>query len=277
MLKQRIMTALLLMPLVLAGIFLLPSSWFMLALAIVLLACTVEYVRLAGFTGTLATLGFVVVQTAIFALIYADGDSWGKDPRMWLIGFSVAWLLLFGRLVLFRPETRIDNRFRTLSFLTAIVSVTSGWYALCWLHMQSQGALLILLLLLIVWAADTGAYFAGKTFGKKKLAPHISPGKTIAGLIGGLILSAIIAWISVNLMPSVSLLSTVGTVQILGLSLITVLISVGGDLMVSMHKRITGFKDSSQLLPGHGGILDRLDSLLAAAPFFALGLQLASV
>src|SRR5690606_8987118 len=134
----------------------------------------------------------------------------------------------------------------------------------------------ILLLLLIVWAADTGAYFSGKAFGKKKLAPHISPGKTIAGLFGGLILAATIAWFAVHILPPVQLLLPLQTVQVLWLSLITVLVSVGGDLMVSMHKRTSGHKDSSQLLPGHGGLLDRLDSLLSAAPFYALGLHLAS-
>lgn len=276
MLKQRIITALLLLPLVLALIFLMPTVWFMLVLAIVMLACTIEYVRLAGFSGMLATSVFVLLQTAIFIAIYVCADSWGKDAQMWLGGFSIAWLLLFGRLAMFRSETKIDSRYRALSFVTSIVSVTSGWYALYWLQMQNQGPWLILLLLLIVWAADTGAYFSGKAFGKRKLAPHISPGKTIAGLVGGLILSAIIAWLAVQWMPAVQLLSNLGSVQMLCLSLITVVISVGGDLMVSMHKRISGFKDSGQLLPGHGGILDRLDSLLAAAPFFALGLLMAS-
>jgi len=276
MLKQRIITALLLLPLVLAGIFVMPSTWFMLVLAVVMLACTIEYVRLAGFSGTLATAVFVLIQSAIFIMIYLCSDSWGKDAQVWLGAFSIAWLLLFGRLAMFRSETRIDSRYRVWSFVTAIVSVTSGWFALSWLHMQNQGPWLILLLLLMVWAADTGAYFSGKAFGKRKLAPHISPGKTIAGLVGGLILAVFIVWLTVHWMPPVQLLSNLDTVQMLWLSLITVLISVGGDLMVSLHKRISGFKDSGQLLPGHGGILDRLDSLLAAAPFFALGLQMAS-
>ncbi len=277
MLKQRIITALLLLPLVLAAIFFMPTIWFMLILAIVMLAGTIEYVRLAGFSGAIATSAFVLTQTAIFVLLYMCRDSWDKDALIWLGGFAIAWLLLFSRLALFRSNTIIDTRYRLLSFVTAIISVTGGWFALSWLHMQDQGPWLILLLLLIVWAADTGAYFSGKAFGKRKLAPHISPGKTIAGLVGGLILSALIALLAVRWIPSARLLLPLGTVQIIWLSLITVLISVGGDLMVSLHKRISGFKDSSQLLPGHGGILDRMDSLLAAAPFFALGLLLASV
>lgn len=273
MLKQRIITALLLLPLVVAAIFYLPAIWFVILLAVIMLICTIEYVRLAGFSGTAATIGFVLIQTIIFALLFLSKDSWTTDSVMWLGGFAIGWLWLFTRLLLFRSDTPIDNRYRTLSFITAIVSVSSGWFALSWLRLQDQGPWLIMLLLLIVWAADTGAYFSGRAFGKRKLAPHISPGKTIAGLVGGLLLAAVIAWLALQWLP---LEFSLSLAQIFALSLVTVLISVGGDLMVSMHKRISGFKDSGQILPGHGGILDRLDSLLAAAPVFALGLHLAT-
>jgi phosphatidate cytidylyltransferase len=127
---------------------------------------------------------------------------------------------------------------------------------------------LILLLLLTVWAADVGAYFAGKIFGKTRLAPHISPGKTRAGLVGGLFLAPLVTLLAANLMP----LGHIEAVYLILLSFVTALVSVGGDLMISLHKRTSGFKDSGNLLPGHGGILDRLDSLLVASPFFALGL-----
>jgi len=130
---------------------------------------------------------------------------------------------------------------------------------------------LILLLLLIVWAADTGAYFAGRRFGNSKLAPQISPGKTRAGLYGGLLLAPLVALLAVHMMP----IEKIEALPLILLSLVTALVSVGGDLLISMHKRTSGFKDSGNLLPGHGGVLDRLDSLLAAAPFFALGLLVA--
>ena len=126
-------------------------------------------------------------------------------------------------------------------------------------------------MLLIVWAADTGAYFAGRTFGKRKLAPHISPGKTIAGLFGGLITAPLVALLAVHLMP----IAGIEPAILIPLVLVTALVSVGGDLLISLHKRTSGHKDSGKLLPGHGGILDRVDSLLAAAPFFALGVLLA--
>ena len=135
-----------------------------------------------------------------------------------------------------------------------------------WIRLQADGAWLILLLLLIVWAADTGAYFAGKTFGKKKLALHLSPGKTQAGLVGGLVTAPLVALLAAMLMP----ITGIDPTKLIVLSVVTALVSVGGDLLISLRKRISGFKDSGNLLPGHGGILDRIDSLLVAAPFFAL-------
>ena len=185
----------------------------------------------------------------------------------------MAWLLLFIRLPLYRPEAQPDNTFRAVSLTTAVVSITTGWFALGWIRIQPDGSWLILLFLLIVWAADTGAYFAGKAFGNKKLSPSISPGKTLAGLYGGLVAAPLVALLAAKLMP----IEPVDPVALILLSLVTVLVSVGGDLMISLHKRTSGYKDSGNLLPGHGGILDRVDSLLAGAPFFALGLLLAGV
>ena len=152
--------------------------------------------------------------------------------------------------------------------IKTILTITIGWFCLSWLRMQADGTWLILLLLLTVWAADVGAYFAGKTFGKTKLAPHISPGKTRAGLVGGLVLAPVVALLAANLMP----LGHIEAINLILVSFLAALVSVGGDLMISLHKRTSGYKDSGNLLPGHGGILDRLDSLLVAAPFFALGM-----
>ena len=210
----------------------------------------------------------VLVQAIILAALFWHRESWANGIVLYLSISCVVWLLLFIRLPLYRPDTRIDGSYRAVSIATAILSITTGWFALSWLRIQAEGPWLILLLLLIVWAADTGAYFAGKTFGKRKLAPSISPGKTQAGLLGGLITAAFVALLAVKLMPVESLDAT----RLVLIALATALVSVGGDLIISLHKRTSGFKDSGSLLPGHGGILDRLDSLLAAAPFFALGM-----
>ena len=266
MLRQRVQTALMLLPLAIAAIFALPVKWFLALLAVILLGGSWEYVRLAGFSGHAGGYLLVLVQAVILVTLFIYADQWDSGILTYLYIICAAWLLMFIRLPLYRPGTAVDNNYRLVSFVTAIVSVTTGWFAVCWLRTQTDGSWLILLLLLIVWAADTGAYFTGRTFGKKKLAPHISPGKTRAGLLGGLVSGPLVALLAASLMP----LEKVAPVTLVMISLVTVLASVGGDLMISLHKRTSGFKDSSNLLPGHGGILDRLDSLLAAAPFFAL-------
>lgn len=268
MLKQRVMTALLLLPIVIAVIFAAPAAWFLTLLAIVLLGCSWEYSHLAGVSSQLGRYLLTLAQAVILATLFWYQDHWATDITLYLSICCVVWLLLFVRLPLYRPDTHLDNSYRFISVATAILSITTGWFALSWIRLQPEGPWLIMLLLLIVWAADTGAYFSGKAFGKRKLAAQISPGKTQAGLVGGLIAAPLVALLAANLMP----FESIEPVPLVLLSLLTALVSVGGDLMISLHKRISGIKDSGNLLPGHGGMLDRLDSLLAAAPFFALGL-----
>jgi len=271
MLKQRVLTALLLMPLVLALIFAAPPQWFLVLLALILLAGSWEYLRLAGVSGRAAGLLLVIVQAVALAVLFSYRNDWAAGIAWYLALCCAAWLLLFIRLPAYRQDARANGSYRVASIVTSLLSITACWFALGWLRVQPQGSWLILLLLLIVWAADTGAYFAGKAFGKKKLAPRISPGKTRAGLVGGLVLAPLIALLAAWLMP----IASIAPLRLVLLSLVTALVSVGGDLMISMHKRTSGLKDSGSLLPGHGGILDRLDSLLAAAPFFALGILVA--
>ena len=268
MLKQRVITALLLLPLVMAVIFMASASWFLLLLALILLGGSREYSRLAGVSSYPTGYLLVLIQATILAVLFLYIDYWPNNISMYLSACCIAWVLLFIRLPLYRPDMQLDNSYRIISLVTAIVSITTGWFALGWIRVQPEGSWLILLLLLIVWAADTGAYFSGRAFGKRKLAPYISPGKTMAGLYGGLIAAPVIALLAAKLMP----IEAVEPIRLILLSVVTALVSVGGDLMISLHKRTSGHKDSGNLLPGHGGILDRLDSLLAAAPFFALGL-----
>jgi len=271
MLKQRVLTALLLLPLVLAVIFAVPPHWFLVLLGIILLGGSWEYLRLACVSGPATGYLLVILQAITLAVLFLYRNDWAAGMAWYLALCCAAWLLLFIRLPAYRRDARADGRYRVISILTSLLSITACWFALGWMRVQPQGSWLILLLLLIVWAADTGAYFAGRAFGKKKLAPRISPGKTWAGLVGGLVLAPLVALLAARLMP----IDNIDPLRLVLLSLVTALVSVGGDLMISMHKRTSGFKDSGNLLPGHGGILDRLDSLLAAAPFFALGLLVA--
>lgn len=130
-----------------------------------------------------------------------------------------------------------------------------------------HGLFLLLYVFVLVWAADSGAYFAGRAFGKHKLAPKVSPGKTWQGVFGGMITAVVLAFVFIHFSGK-TLLGSRAMSGFVVLSVATVAISVLGDLAESMFKRESGIKDSSQLIPGHGGILDRIDSLTAAVPFF---------
>jgi phosphatidate cytidylyltransferase len=162
----------------------------------------------------------------------------------------------------------------TINLLAGLVILLGAFMSIIGLHQSSQyGYHFILILLAIIWIADSAAYFTGKAFGKHKLAPHISPGKTWEGIYGAVIAIVIVAVIITRMLE----LPFQQSVLFIGIAIITMAISVVGDLMESLFKRRAGIKDSSQLLPGHGGILDRIDSLVAAAPVFLLGLILAGI
>jgi phosphatidate cytidylyltransferase len=135
------------------------------------------------------------------------------------------------------------------------------------------GPYFVLALFVIIWLADSGAYFAGRAFGRHKLSPHVSPGKTWAG-VGGAVLATLTAAV---LLVWGGASSGAGLAGLLLLAVVVTLVSIGGDLWESRLKREAGMKDSGSLLPGHGGMLDRIDSLLAAAPVFGLGVHLVGV
>jgi len=143
------------------------------------------------------------------------------------------------------------------------------WVALTSLH-ANYGSVYFLLLMLLIWGADTGAYFVGRAIGKHKLAPKVSPGKSIEGAIGGILFAIVIMVIFLQI-QEIAISDYAGYLM---LAVVISSVSVLGDLYESLFKRTSGIKDSGNILPGHGGILDRIDSLTAAAPFFLLGLSL---
>lgn len=265
------LTALWLAPLAFGLIFGLPPRGFELALAGLLLIGAWEYRRLAGLAGNASGWLLVLVQAALFAGLILFEPAWVAHALALLLLGCAAWLLMFLRLAAYRPGSAPDDIYRGLSFLSALASLSFAWLSLAWLRMQAEGSWWILALLLLIWAADIGAYFTGRALGRRKLAPALSPGKTVAGLAGGLAAGAGVGWAAATGLPS----AASGTVYWLTLCALTALFSVGGDLFVSLHKRTTGTKDSGKIFPGHGGVLDRLDSLLAGAPVFALGVLFA--
>jgi phosphatidate cytidylyltransferase len=266
MLKQRVVTALILLPIALAIILLLPTSWFAPVAALAFLGGAWEWSALAGMRAMSLRVAYVGGVAALFVLCWVvRGDSsWA-----FILGLGVAWWVaccFWLRQFSFGAAPTLENMW--LKAAIGVLMIVTTWVALASIHGGgAHGPYWTLLSLVIVWAADTGAYFSGRFFGKRKLAPTISPGKTWAGVYGALVAGALVAvgggW-----------LLGVHDIRVVGLALLGLLVvgaSVVGDLFESLLKRHAQVKDSGTLFPGHGGLLDRMDSVFAALPVFAAG------
>jgi phosphatidate cytidylyltransferase len=273
-LRTRILTALVLIPLTIAALFLLPPrAWGILSLMIVVIAAS-EWASLSGYgtqTGLLFVAGIVLIAGCLLFTPWAGFDAVGGWPgalivpicgaaTLFWVAVAPAWLY-FG----WRVESKI------VLALVGWLALTATWVAV--VQLQARSPALLLALMAIVWIADSAAYFAGRRFGKRKLAPSISPGKTWEGVYGALVAVAVYALAllafaegagySVPIFPS-------GVIAWVALVLALAGVSIVGDLFESQLKRHRGVKDSGKLLPGHGGVLDRIYALLAALPPAAL-------
>jgi phosphatidate cytidylyltransferase len=269
MLKIRIITALGIALVAVIVLFVIPPSAFRLFMAALLLLGTWEFSRLASLN-TVSRGLLLALQTILLCLAFYHWDELTTLALPLLTAACLCWCLMLLRLISFHPGDSAGLNYRMLSFFSALATVSFAWFALCWLRAQVAGEWLVLLLLFIIWAADVGAYFAGRLWGRNKLAPRISPGKTREGLAGGLLLALLVAQLLAYYSGSVAAPSW----SLAGITLLVALVSAAGDLFISIHKRTAGVKDSGHIFPGHGGVLDRFDSLLAGAPFFALGMVL---
>lgn len=269
MLKQRILTALVLLPVSLIGFFLLDGGWFALFIGAVVSLGAWEWARLAGWEAQAARVGYAVVVALALMLLYALP---GLAP--WLLGLAVVWWGLATWLIMTYPGSAPHWSGTVRKLCIGWVVLLPAWEGLLVLKQWPSGLgnWLILSVMVLVWVADIGAYFSGRAFGKRKLAPAVSPGKSWAGLYGGLSIALLVTLVT-GLARGWAPGQLIGALVI---AAIVVLVSVVGDLTESMFKRQAGIKDSSQLLPGHGGVLDRIDSLTAAIPVFAVLLWLAN-
>lgn len=265
MLKQRVITALWLAPLALLGFFALEGYAFLAFISLIVALAGWEWARLAGYEGQVARVVYGVLLALGLALL-------SLQPSLQLPIFVLAaiWWLWATLMVVRFPDSIALWGGNFGKCLMGLVILLPAGLGLLVLKNLPQGNMLILSLMLLVWGADIGAYFFGRAFGRRKLAPRVSPGKSWAGFYGGLLTSVCIA---AALALYLEVASHQWLLVLLGAALVVVF-SVIGDLTESMFKRQMGIKDSSQLLPGHGGVLDRIDSLTAAAPVFALLLLL---
>lgn len=272
MLKQRVITALVLVVIFLLALFGLPAGYFSFFIGGVLLIGAWEWANMSGFTQvwqrliyTLLLLVLLIAAATYFGFAGEARPDLDKGSICDLLLFGCGWWAIALLLVQGYPSSAILWGNPWLRLLMGVAVLVPSWVALVYLRQQDYGAWLVLLLILVVALADSGGYFVGRRFGKHKLAPAVSPGKTWEGFVGGL---------ATNLLLVLLLVIAIDIDWLLALAVIvpTSLVSVLGDLLESMVKRHAGVKDSGTILPGHGGILDRVDGITAGAPVFALAI-----
>ena len=264
--KQRIITALILAPIAIAFILMSSTPIFAGVLLLVWAASMWEWTRLIGMQSASARIGSVIVIVLLMVGLWlVRGEKW-----WWIcIGAGVVWWLIALRWMRsFSFAASPTSRNQAIKLIAGLFVLVPAWTALVEIHGQADlGPAWALFALFIVWSADSFAYFVGSRFGRNKLAPRISPGKTLEGVWGALIGSGLIAliggwWLGQRDLPLILLI---------GLGLVCVIWSIIGDLFESLMKRQANVKDSGALFPGHGGLLDRLDGVVAAMPVFVVG------
>lgn len=283
MLKQRIITALVLAPLALGGVFFLPLELFPILAGAVTLLGAWEWGAFLPAKGQLHTklhriiftVSLAILMTA-FMVIVPINHIWnsGQLHPIYHAALIIAgmWWIVSMLLVFLYPKASgfwsnsefykgLFGQFTLIPFWIGLVALRSYGYS----NDPMLGGVLIVSVFLIVWGADVGAYFVGRSIGKRKLMPNVSPGKTLEGMLGGLVSAMLAIFITQSYFYNIELF------PLLILVFITALFSAFGDLSESMLKRNSDIKDSGTILPGHGGVLDRIDSLTAAVPIFALG------
>ncbi|MFC6841466.1 phosphatidate cytidylyltransferase [Xanthomonas theicola] len=268
MTRTRVIAALIMAPLAICAILLLPTQWLAALTALIFLVGLWEWLKLAEVDDTLPRTILLMLNLLLMVLlVWASAGSLVLFQLTTLIGAGW-WCVALLWLRFFRFGSDHATYARVFKLAAGTLAIVPAWSALGMIHAsEPNGHRWLLTALVAIWAADSGAYFAGRRFGRHKLAPRISPNKTVEGLIGGLLAGLICAagfgWLAGVALPQLPGLLLVAAVSVLA--------SVVGDLFESLLKRHVGAKDSGNVIPGHGGVLDRIDGVLAALPIFALG------
>ncbi|HWT15336.1 MAG TPA: phosphatidate cytidylyltransferase [Patescibacteria group bacterium] len=267
-LRERAITAVILAPIGIIGVMLLPQLWFAIALGLLFLVGVWEWTLLSGWRSASVRIALVAAHVLMFASVWFGSDQ----ARLQTIWCGVAfWLLAPWWLRHYHFGAQARKRSLLIKSVACALAIVPAWTAAIVLHGGDRGAGWVMFVLLLVWCADTCAYFAGRRFGTTKLAPNISPGKTTAGVYGALAGCTVYAATVGHLAFDVAMPSLPAFV---GLCMVTVVYSIVGDLLESLIKRHSQVKDSGTLFPGHGGALDRFDSMFAALPIFVAGRQI---
>ncbi|HLD84507.1 MAG TPA: phosphatidate cytidylyltransferase [Coxiellaceae bacterium] len=264
MLKTRVLAAGFALPIAFAAIIWLPSIYFAVLMGMLILLGAWEWAFLAGFNASKSRVIYVVlVLLGLFASVFL--------PAFWILNVALlVWLwILLAILYYEKNASSVGLHYRFVRGLVGFIILIAAWVSMVTMQASVQWASpnSLILMLCIVWAADTGAFFVRKRFGQRALAARVSPKKTWEGFFGGMASSFFVAIIG-GIFLTHSWQSYVG---LLLLAIVTAFFSVIGDLGVSLFKRMSDVKDSGHFLPGHGGLLDRLDSVAAASVIFTLG------
>ena len=267
MLKDRVITAILLLAGLLGALFLLPPPGWALLCALVCGAAAWEWGGLARFEGPLRITTAVAFTLACLVLAYSSGLMQGNS------GGAILVLPLYALSALFWVFVAPAWMARKWTFKSPMMASLTGFVvlvptALALMHLRAQGPLVLLATMAVVWVADIAAYFSGRAFGKHKLAPSISPGKTWEGALGAVLAVLIYGF---GVLVALGASNPHGALTVALALVAWTAISIVGDLFESLLKRQAGIKDSGNILPGHGGILDRIDSLTSTLPLVALG------
>ena len=275
-LAQRVVTAALLVPAVLAALFLLPPRGWGLVSLVIIAAAAHEWTKLVALRSLQAV--FLVAAVAVIGLLLLYVPAFGFD-RGWPSRVVIAACGAAAAFWLFIAPPWLSAQWRTqrplAMALVGIVVLVGAWVAI--VDLQAHSPWLVLAAMAVVWLADTAAYFTGRRFGRRKLAPSISPNKSWEGVWGGLVAVALYAFALTSLGARAGYAGEwrlALAVAFVGFVVVLAGISIVGDLYESMLKRQAGVKDSGTLLPGHGGVLDRIDALLPAMPLAALAATL---
>ncbi|MHB8252232.1 MAG: phosphatidate cytidylyltransferase [Acidiferrobacter sp.] len=267
MLKTRLLTAFLAGPLILVGLFLLSATGVAVLLGVFTLVAAFEWASLSE-VGVTASVLFVLTVGAL------EVASLWVPIGVIVIVALVWWLWAIFEVFGFRDKRGPLWRYGAARLFCGVLVLVPAWRGCVALKEQDVAhPWLLIWVLLMVWTADSLAYFAGRAFGRHKLAPLVSPGKTIEGVVGGLAGAALVGGLGAYML-GLRVGSVIGgVVGGIVLGILVAVFSVVGDLLESKAKRLAGVKDSGRWLPGHGGILDRIDALTAAVPLFLLGVR----
>ena len=269
MLKTRLISAIILIPIFIWITLKLPTAYFALVTGVITLMAAWEWSGLMGIQKFLIRMCYpVLIAEGLYLSVFIPIEILLPVIYVW-------WLLVLFLVIVYPKCSSWWGNSKIVRGLMGFFTLLPTWVSLNFLHSGflfnlGHGGPIVLFLFVLIWGADSGAYFAGRMWGKRKLAPAVSPGKTWEGCAGALLTSVILAPVLAWLWPAMRM----HWLFLILLCLLTGMFSILGDLFESMLKRNVGVKDSGRMIPGHGGLLDRIDSLTSAAPIFALGCYL---